>query len=422
MRTDRELGVNGSRDSAPHGLVSPKPLAMESNHMHATVMRVAAASLAVIAATGCASTSLNGARRDYYAGSYSKAAAELDDEKPSGKDRVLYYMERGTIRQAAGNYEGSSRDFIEAYDEIDKMTAVSVSEDTASMVINDYAQSYRGAPFERTMIHAFTAKNHLMQSNWENAAVEARRIIESLKPEVRKDYPEDAYSRYMAGFCLSLIGDWSNAALQYRNADALLPYLLIDERTGMITPGTNRTDSTAFPKPQANTHEIVAFVLIGRSPTGAELRNRRRPVLPAGFASFYIDGREAGRSYELADTVDLAFTTKQKDEMREMAKTMARVAAKEAAARSIERDNELLGAIFRAVMIGILEQPDNRRWETLPRSLQVARFPCPEKPGDIEVRFSTSAGVVTRTIHVTDGMTQHDRTHILVVRDTPPVL
>ena len=74
---------------------------------------------------------------------------------------------------------------------------------------------------ERTLLHAFTAKNHLAQANFENAAVEARRIIESLTPEKKGDYPDDAYSRYMAGFCLEMMDDRSNAELEYRKADSV---------------------------------------------------------------------------------------------------------------------------------------------------------------------------------------------------------
>ncbi len=366
--------------------------------------------------TGCATTGLESARHDYYRGDYRAAAADLDTQTYPQRDRVLFKMERGTIRQAAGNYDGSNRDFISAYDDIAAMTAIQVVQDTGSLVVNDTVQDYRGAPFERTMLHAFTAKNHLMLANFENAAVEARRIIESLKPEVRGDYPEDAYSRYMAGFCLGLMGDWSNAALQYRLAAELAPQLAIDERSGFIAPAGNQPASSGD-----TNHELVVFVLIGRSPSGQELLNQRRPYQPAGYADIIIDGTRAGRSYQLADTVELAFTTQQKDAIKEAAKTVTRVAMKEIAAHQIDQHNEALGALFRIIMIGLLEQPDIRRWETLPRSLQVARVPCPENPREISVRFNTRAGSPQRTIPLTQPLPRRGNTYIAIVRDTQPV-
>jgi uncharacterized protein len=390
--------------------------------MHQAAKLISHAVLLAVFTSGCASTGLNSARRDYHNGQYQKAADDLVEDKFPEKDRVLFKMERGMVRQAAGDYDGSTKDFLDAYDTLEQMVALSVSQDSASMVINDNVQDFQSVPFERTLLHTFTAKNHLLQSNWENAAVEARRIIQSLSEEVKKDYPEDAYSRYMAGFCLSLIGDWSNAAMQFRLAGELLDTVTIDERTGMIFPGTNDV-STVWPTTTNQLkNELVVFVMMGRSPSGEELMNQNRPILPAGYADIVIDGHVAGRSYELADTVDLAFTTKQKDAIREMAKTMTRIAAKEAAAYSIDQHDELLGALFRLIMIGLLEQPDVRRWETLPRSLQVARVPCPENPGEIEVRFNTSSGVETRSLKIIQPIPRHYRTYITVVRDSQLVL
>ncbi len=373
------------------------------------------------AVSGCASNSLNEARRDYHSGHYKKASDALADKSYPERDRVLFKMERGMIRQAAGDYEGSNKDFIGAFDDMEDMRAISVSQDTASMMVNDYTQDYMAAPFERTLLHAFTAKNQLMLTNAENAAVEARRIIKSLQPEQKKDYPEDAYSRYMAGFCLSLMGDWSNAGLQYREASKILKGLTINERSGMISD--NSTNALVGPLAvPSGPRDLAVFTLMGRSPSGQELLNQHRPVLGAGFAEIYIDGKVAGRSYELADTVDLAFTTKQKDAIKDMAKTVSRIAIKEATAYQLDQHNELIGAIYRIIMIGILEQPDVRRWETLPRSLQVARIPCPENPGEIEIRFVQNSGGVGRTIRLKPPFHRVNGTYIIVVRDSQPVL
>ncbi|HMP89499.1 MAG TPA: hypothetical protein PJ991_04825 [Kiritimatiellia bacterium] len=384
---------------------------------------VAICLLAIASVTaGCAGAKLNSARSDYFSGAYLQAAQRLEDQSFPKRDRVLFLMERGMIRQAAGDFEGSTRDFIAAYNTIESMTAISLTQDSASMIINDSVQEYRGAPFERTLLHSFTAKNHLLQSNWELAAVEARRIIQSLAPESLRDYPEDAYSRYMAGLCLSLIGDWSNAALQYRLAARLTPHLSIHEQTGHISLSTNSTTDATVPANIPGDHELIVLVLIGRSPTGHELEHSRRPIRPAGYAEIIVNGGPAGRSYALADTMDLAFTTKQKDAIRDMAKTVSRIALKEVTARSLEKEDELLGLLFRLIMINMLEQPDIRRWETLPRSLQVARMPVPANLESVQVNFKTSSGAIVRSVPVSLPLPQNQRTFITVVRDTQPIL
>ncbi|MFH0907252.1 MAG: hypothetical protein V1929_00615 [bacterium] len=377
---------------------------------------------------GCSTPSLDRARHDFYAGRFQAADQVLTKEEPTGNSRVLYLMERGTIRQAEGHYEKSSKDFIEAFDILDRMAAVSVTKDTGSMVINDTVQDFKGAPFERTLLHTFTAKNHLAQANWVNAAVEARRIIISLAPEQKSDYPDDAYSRYMAGFCLEMIDDDSNAALQYREADEISSVVHVDDRTGRLSSKTKSTDTnapSAFVNDPIDTfpwaQELVCFVMTGRSPRGSDLQQGHRWAADtASFAEIRHEGQVLGRSYTLADTVDLAFTTEQKEAVRKMIKTAARVAAKETIAHQVEQNDELLGALVRLVLIGMLEQPDLRRWETLPRYLQVARVPCPPDLKEFDVVFKSSNGGETGRQHITNPITHRRRMYVSFCRDIMP--
>jgi hypothetical protein len=335
-------------------------------------------------------------------------------------------MERGMIRQAAGSYDASSKDFIEAFNILDKMASLSVTKDTGSMVVNDTVQDYRGAPFERTLLHAFTAKNHLAQANWENAAVEARRIINSLSPEQKADYPDDAYSRYVAGFCLEMVNDDSNAALEYRKADSVSSHVHVDDKSGRLSAKTMATDTNApasvvsEPVDTATwPSELVCFILAGRSTRGGDYRGSR---MGGGevYAEIYHEGTKLGRSYALADTVDLAFTTQQKEAVKKMIKTAARVAAKETIAYQVEQNDALLGALVRLVLINLLEQPDMRCWETLPRWLEVARVPCPPGLKEFDVAFMTSSGVETSRIHVSQPLKMRRNTYVSFCRDIVP--
>ena len=122
----------------------------------------------------CATPSLDSAREEYYRGQFDQAEQELADDRMSDKDRVLYLMERGMIRQAAGDYERSAADFIEASDNLEQLETYSLSKGGASLVVNDNVQDYRGAPFERTLLHAFAAADHLAMGHWDDAGVEAR--------------------------------------------------------------------------------------------------------------------------------------------------------------------------------------------------------------------------------------------------------
>ena len=380
---------------------------------------------------GCSTPALDSARYHFYSGQFDKAAETLNTAKVPENNVVLFNMERGTIRLSEGQYEDSARDYIAASDELDKLETYSVSKGTASWVVNDTVENFRGTPYERTLLHAFTAKDHLAMANWDNAAVEARRIIKNLDPSIRGDYPEDAYSRYMAGFCLEMIDDNSNAEIQYRKASALLSGIKVDEQTGHIIPipghPADTNFLTAFAEPPCSNEkswpsELVCFVLLGRSARGSDTWEQNWAPGQPMYAEIYCKGKRLGRSYNLADTVDLAYTTDRIEAVRKMIKTVGRVAVKEAIAQSLEaNNNEVLGDLARFVLIGLLERPDLRRWETLPRWLQVARVPCPPDIQSFDVVLKTFNGTTIRTLRVEQPITRRRNTFVSFCRDIVPM-
>jgi hypothetical protein len=228
-----------------------------------------------------------------------------------------------------------------------------------------------------------------------------------------------------------MIDDDSNAAIQYQRASARLSGVKVDENTGHIIPvpdkltDTNGVAISTEPAPSTEKpwpNELVCFVLLGRSARGTDAWGENwRPGQPM-YAEIYYQGVFLGRSYNLADTVDLAYTTDQIEAVRKMIKTVGRVMVKEAIATSLEanEDTELLGSLVRFVLIGLMERPDVRRWETLPRWLQVARVPCPPDLNSFDVVLKTFNGVTIRTLHVEKPITRRRNTFVSFCRDIVP--
>jgi hypothetical protein len=140
-----------------------------------------------------------------------------------------------------------------------------------------------------------------------------------------------------------------------------------------------------------------------------------------GYAEISVNGACVGRSYVLADTRELALTSEQIAAVGKSAKTIARVVLKEVAAEAVAaRNNEALGELVRFILIGLLEEPDVRRWETLPHWLQVARVPCPRDLREFRVVFRDAAGNLTSTLDVKDPIARHGDVFFSFCRNEPP--
>jgi tetratricopeptide (TPR) repeat protein len=343
----------------------------------------AVALLAVVAvlAAGCASPQLAAARRQFWTGGAGEAAHTLRHDRRAGKhDRVLLLMERGMASFALGRYGEAAKDWIRADEYARDLEYFSLTRQTASLVINDETVQFLGAPHERALLHTFAALAFLSMGEWEEAAVEARRLAARL--ENLQGFPDDAFSHYVAGLCFEIFADSEAARLEYQRAGALAPGLGLDPFTGRMK---------SVPAPAAAPTggcELVCFVLAGQAPSSDG-------AWPTGSGVARLNyGVPLGASRTLTSVADLVARGDARLADLRAAKTVTRIVMKEALASAVEKENEALGAILRLLLFA-LETPDTRRWETLPQWLGVARFPCPADLGDFDVVFEN--GVTRRT-------------------------
>lgn len=347
---------------------------------------------------GCASVPLDSAIGDFRRGQLEAADTRLA-EIPDGPDAVRNLMERGMIRHVRRDYAGSAADIARAIRLEEQLETHSVSKAGASMLVNDSVLAFRGLPCERTLLHVFQARNYLARGLWEGAGVEARNIIQ--RQEKLDGFSDDAYSRYLAGLCLSLSGDEGSAAFQYQIAASLLQEMILDPATGKFSPASQSVETAP---PAANACELVCLVDIdGPAPVGA-------------CADLYAGGHCMGSAYVFTDTETLKSRHREKVASRRMAKTVARIAVKESIAAVIAAHNEDLGELVRFLLFAV-ETPDERSWRTLPRTLAVARVPCPPGLESFEVVFRDYRG--NRRITVPGPFLRRDRTYVALCRDYP---
>ncbi|MBI2437970.1 MAG: hypothetical protein HYV36_04055 [Lentisphaerae bacterium] len=365
---------------------------------------------------GCATPPLQSARSNFYTGRFAQANTNLTVIPKDDKDEILYLMERGMIRQSLGQHEASALDWRRAGELDAKMETYSVAQGASSLVVNDRTLSFRGMPFERTLLYAFLAKDYLARSNWDYAAICARNIIKKL--ENLNGFPDIAYGRYMAGFCLELINDEGNAAIQYRAAARLLTNsILLDALSGDILPRTNvvgLTTPIARAALKTEPAELVCFIGLGRAPAGAEADDYYTERPP--YAEIYFHQEYLGRSYAFANTAALMQASRRRLAAIQMAKDVTRIALKETISLSVENQNETLGALVRLLLFA-MEAPDTRSWETLPLWLEVARVPCPADLTSYTVVFKTAEGARLGRKVISAPLTRRGNTFISFCRD-----
>lgn len=357
---------------------------------HRTVLSVVTA---VLLCAGCSTVPLDEARRNFNAGALTEADRNLAS-LPHDGDQILYLMERGMIRHVRGDYANSTADWLEAVKLETQLETHSVTKAGASMVVNDSLLSFRGYPYERTLLHVFLAKNYLARGLWEDAAVEARSIARRLQQ--LDGFPDDALSHYITAFCLELCGDYSNAAMQYRETAKLAPQLGLNEKTGRFTS-----------PPQPNESELVCFV-------DFDFRNGMMPE----FAEIYAGSQLLGTSRALFTRSTMEAASSQRMAARRTAKILTRIALKETLSLYASSKDNDLGALVWLLLFS-MEKADLRRWETLPGKMAVVRVACPDTLPGYDVVFKSYSGAVLRRITIQGPLLKKGRIFVGLCRDNP---
>lgn len=152
----------------------------------------------------------------------AKALLEKDKKTPEGKNKLLYFMNRGTVEMLSGNYELSNQYFNQADITIEDFQK-KASTQALALISNPMATEYAAEDYEKVMIHYYKAINYVQLNNYEAALIECRRLnlkLQQLNDKYSKKnrYSEDAFGLNLMGIIYEAAGDVNNAFIAYRNA------------------------------------------------------------------------------------------------------------------------------------------------------------------------------------------------------------
>jgi hypothetical protein len=213
-------------------------------------MRLVGLAAATILATGCATyVSSNLELRTMLEERDWQDALNRIDAREGGRDRLLELLQRGHVLHYAGRFDESNIAFQQAEDLAASLYTRSVSQQAASLFVNDLTVDYRGQPFELGMVPFYRAFNYLSLGDPEAAQVEARKAslaladaVDATLREIRRPADREAAGKlqdngllhWFAGLLFESDGAVNDAFIAYRNAASA--YLAGKTLTGVPPP------------------------------------------------------------------------------------------------------------------------------------------------------------------------------------------
>jgi uncharacterized protein len=424
--------------------------------------RLALVMLAISAIAGCATYTdrLQQANRDTAAGNYGGAVEQMNDllgvrssdELPDfwSGDRPLAALERGSLQQAMTQFNGSSRDFSAAEEQLELLDLSSDSVGTlGSYLYSDSVKTYKTPPTERLSVNPINLMNYLAVDDLDGAAVEARRF------QVMRDYLDSlnikaegpaTVGTYLAGFVFEQRGEGDRALRYYEEALAGGgPLASLDDpirRLARANPYRGPHLSTVLEQQKSPTRatpsqpELLVVLNLGRVP---HKEPKRIPVgaavgIAGSLASGNIDWlkygaakvvvypelvstpsslgppevRVDGTPVALEQLTDLGAAIRKEYEQAKpkiVAAALSRMAARAAMTEGVRAGSKkqsnalatVLSLLFESTLVA-LDRPDTRSWTMLPDRVLVARLPVAAGEHSVEVAFG---GSVARTVKVT---------------------
>lgn len=162
--------------------------------------------------------------KEFESGNLKQALQTLKNKsgQANGKDRFLYFVNKGLVLSMLGQYDESNKFFEEAYLFWEDYKTDYFREGAAYLT-NPMVTVYRGEDHEHLILLYYKALNFLKLGKEEEALVECRRLgirLQQLSDRYSDNnkYKHDAFINNLMGIIYDSDKDYNNAFIAYRNS------------------------------------------------------------------------------------------------------------------------------------------------------------------------------------------------------------
>ena len=357
----------------------------------------------------------------------SLAIAEQED--PDQKE-VIFSLDKGMLRRINNDFTGSNQIFEVAKQEIEQLYGTSITENLASVTINETLRGYEGDRYEQLLLHAYMAMNYIQLGQLDGARVEM--LQANVKMMEWGDEPEeDAFLRYLEGIIYESLGEPDSALISYRKA-----YTVYKEKGDKQYPPASmgikndllrllaleglwseyksykkefNMENHEPVKAGKDFSELVVIVNNGLAPIrsevsiplfSTEVQQNLRISFPAYkqqkqqlyVPRIYVNNEQY--SMETVEDIDaLARYSLEQAMPGIMVRATARAIVKYNSQHTAQESSSLAGLLMTIANL-VTERADTRSWTTLPQEIKLKRLLLPVGEHDVQIQMQNSAGQI----------------------------
>ena len=373
--------------------------AADSRGIRLSRLLIGTAMLLVLSGCATYSASLVKVEADAANRNLDGAIKSLDELKLSGADETLHYLNKATLLRLQEKYAESNQYFERAKVLMERLNAISVAEQAASVSVNDTMKAYEGLPNEQLMVYSFEALNYLQLGAVDEAAVEARQFDVKQGRIAAKNksakYLSGAFVRYLNSMVYEAAGERDSARIEMQKA--IDGYRL--QNGGFPVPQALATDLKRVTAGVPAASEVTFVLHNGLGPSLDEQNIRvdnpnpgtNGPLMfslampryvkrPVPVDHVVISAAAGTATSEIVEDVNAIGERSFNDRLPViMSRGIARMVIKNVAAQETKKqagDNPWL-KLAADLTTNLSERADTRTWSLLPGNLLMARLVLP---------------------------------------------